>query len=132
MIDQIKKRLLAVDDNLSLAELIVRVASRCGYEGRPLDHSYLLPQTLREWRPDVLTLDLSMPEEDGMSVFSILEDMHFTGQIVIISGQEGWLRKSACRLAAGRRLNVAGDMEKPVDLAALSEVLSRVRDTAEA
>ena len=121
--DVVKARLLAVDDNLPLAELISRVAGRCGYEAHPLDNASLLPEMLRDWRPDVLTLDLSMPDEDGMAVLSLLEERQFTGSIVIISGQAEWLRKAACRLAAGRGLNVAKDMEKPVDITALRQVL---------
>lgn len=118
-----KTRLLAVDDNLALAELIVRVADRCGYEARTLVNSYFLPRTLDEWRPDILTLDLAMPQEDGLSLFSILEQKRFAGRIVIVSGQQDWLRKSACRLAAARGLHVANDLQKPVDIATLRQVL---------
>jgi DNA-binding NtrC family response regulator len=127
---QQKTRLLAVDDNLPLAELIVRVAERCGYEARTLVNSYFLAQTLNEWRPDILTLDLSMPQEDGVSLLSILEQRHFDGRIVIISGQQDWMRKSASRLAAARGLHLVKDLEKPVDIAVLRQVLMDLRQPA--
>ncbi|MGH7073036.1 MAG: response regulator [Stellaceae bacterium] len=124
--DVAKARLLAVDDNLPLAELISRVAERCGYEARPLDNPSLLPKLLRDWTPNVLTLDLAMPDEDGMALLSLLEERQFAGSIVIISGQVEWLRKAACRLAAARRLNVATDIEKPFDLTTLRQVLTSI------
>ena len=126
----VKARLLALDDNLPLAEMISRVATRCGYEAKPIDNPDLLPQMLRDWKPTVLTLDLSMPREDGMSVLSVLEENSFTGKIVIVSGQEDWLRRAACRLAAGRGLTVARDMEKPVDLTELRRVLMSLHPAA--
>jgi CheY-like chemotaxis protein len=119
-----KTRLLAIDDNLPLAELIVRVAERCGYEARTLVNSYFLAETLERWQPDILTLDLSMPQEDGVSLLSVLEQKRFTGRIVIISGQQDWLRRSACRLAAARGLHIAQDLEKPVDIVVLKQVLT--------
>jgi DNA-binding response OmpR family regulator len=118
-----KRRLLALDDNLPLAELIGRVAAQCGFETHTTDDPTVLPRLLDEWKPDVLTLDLSMPREDGVGILSLLEESHFTGSILIVSGQDSWLRKAARRLAAGRGLNVIEDMEKPVDLSTLRKVL---------
>lgn len=126
----VKARLVALDDNMPLAELISRVATRCGYDAKPIDNPELLPQILRDWQPNVLTLDLTMPREDGMSVLSALEEHSFTGQIVIVSGQEDWLRRAACRLAAGRGLSVARDLEKPVDITQLREVLMSLHPAA--
>jgi two-component system, chemotaxis family, chemotaxis protein CheY len=120
-------RLLALDDNLPLAELITRVAGRCGYEAQPIDDPAILPKLLRDWKPDVLTLDLSMPQEDGMSVLSSLGESQFAGSIVIISGHDSWLRKAARRLAVGRGLNVADDLEKPVDISSLRQILLNLR-----
>ena len=63
-------RLLAVDDNSDSAELIVRVASKCGYEARPMTDLRPLRSVLEEWKPHVLTLDLVMPQEDGIAILS--------------------------------------------------------------
>lgn len=125
-----KARLLAVDDNLPLAELIVRVAQRCGYEAEPLVNSYYLAQTLDRWQPDTLTLDLSMPQEDGIGLLSVLEQKRFAGRIVIISGQQDWMRKSASRLAKARGLHIAQDLEKPVDIVTLRQVLTNLLQPA--
>jgi two-component system, chemotaxis family, chemotaxis protein CheY len=121
-----KPRLLAIDDDLPLAELISRAAEKCGYEARALDQSHQLARLLDGWMPDVLTLDLSMPEEDGMSMLALLEEKRFAGMLIIISGHQGWLRKAACRLAQGRGLDVVEDFQKPVDITALRQVLKRL------
>jgi DNA-binding NtrC family response regulator len=124
-----KVRLLAVDDNSDSAELIARVAAKLGYESRSMTDSSTLGRVLDEWNPQVLTLDLCMPEEDGISVLSLLTDSGFSGQLVIISGQDDWFRKTARRLASARGLNVADDLCKPVDLKALREVLMQLANS---
>jgi len=118
------KRLLAVDDNSDSAELIARVAAKCGYEARSVTDPSSLGDVLHSWKPQVLTLDLCMPEEDGISLLSLLKSAGFTGSLIIISGQDDWFRKTASRLASARGLNVAQDLPKPVDLKALREVLT--------
>jgi DNA-binding NtrC family response regulator len=120
-------RLLAVDDNSDSAELIARVARKCGYDVKMMADTRALRQTLDDWKPEVVTLDLCMPQEDGIALLSQLQESRFGGRLIIISGQDDWLRKSAGRLAALRGLNVADDMAKPVDLKALRQLLTNLR-----
>ena len=122
----VKPRLLAVDDNSDSAELIARVASKCGYDARSTTDPSTLARVLDEWKPQVLTLDLCMPDEDGISVLSLLTQTGFSGHLLIISGQDEWFRKTASRLASARGLNVADDFCKPVDLKVLRELLMQL------
>jgi two-component system, chemotaxis family, chemotaxis protein CheY len=124
-----KGRLLAVDDNADSATLIARVAAKCGYDARSTTDSSSLARILKEWQPEVLTLDLCMPDEDGINVLSVLTDSGFSGQLLIISGQDEWFRKTASRLASARGLNVADDLSKPVDLKVLRELLTRLAES---
>jgi len=117
------QRLLAIDDNLDCAELIARVADKCGYEARAVTDIPALPAMLADWMPDVLTLDLCMPQEDGIAVLSLLNKQGFHGSVLIVSGQEEWLRRSAGRLAAAHGLNVIADIAKPIDVKGLRETL---------
>ena len=119
-------RLLALDDSLDSAELIVRVATQCGFQAKALVDPSDLQRLLSEWQPQILTLDLCMPKEDGIGVLSQLEQSGFDGHLIIISGQDRWLRKAAARLAEARGLNVANDLSKPVDIKILREYLSEL------
>ena len=85
-----------------------------------------LARVLDEWKPQVLTLDLCMPDEDGISVLSLLTQSGFSGHLLIISGQDEWFRKTASRLASARGLNVVDDLCKPVDLKVLRELLTQL------
>jgi CheY-like chemotaxis protein len=120
------RRLLAIDDNLDCAELIARVAGKCGLEARAITDIPTLPALLADWMPDVLTLDLCMPQEDGIAVLSLLNQEGFFGSVLIVSGQEAWLRRSAGRLAAAHGLNVIADIAKPIDVKELRETLTNL------
>lgn len=125
-------RLLAIDDNLDSAELIVRIARKCGYEAEALAKVEDLAARLEAAPIDVLTLDLCMPDQDGIRLMAVLQEHGFKGALVIVSGQEGWLRKSAGRLAEARGLTIAGDFAKPIDLTAMTQLLQKVQGNGRA
>jgi len=118
-----KPHLIAVDDNADSAELIARIATKCGYEAKAVTQTRDLDRILADWKPHVLTLDLCLEEEDGIGLLGVIQDSGFAGALIIISGQDDWLRKSAGRLACARGLNVTHDLPKPVDLKRLRDIL---------
>lgn len=122
-----KGRLLAVDDSADSADLVARVAVKCGYDAQAISDPKSVRALVVDWKPEVLTLDLCMPEADGIDLLSVLEETRFSGVLVIISGQDGWFRKAASRLAEVRGLKVVDDLQKPINIGALRQLLSRLR-----
>jgi CheY-like chemotaxis protein len=122
-------RLLAIDDEPHMAELIARVARKQGYEARSLVQTLGLVQTLLSWRPQVLTLDLKMPRVSGQDVVTLLKVMNFTGQIIIISGLHSTQLHAARKQAESGGLNVAAELIKPVDIKALGDLLLQLRQS---
>jgi DNA-binding NtrC family response regulator len=120
-------RLLAVDDSADSADLVVRIAAKCGFDAQATSDPTSVRALVVSWKPEILTLDLCMPEADGIDLLSVLEETGFSGLLIIISGQDGWFRKAASRLAETRGLKVVDDLQKPVDIAALRRLLSRLR-----
>jgi DNA-binding NtrC family response regulator len=123
-------RLLAVDDSADSADLVARIAVKCGFEAQATSDPTTVKALVMSWKPEVLTLDLCMPEADGIDLLSVLEETGFDGRVVIISGQDSWFRKAATRLAETRGLKVVDDLQKPVDIVALRQLLSRLRQGA--
>jgi two-component system, chemotaxis family, chemotaxis protein CheY len=124
----IPSRLLAIDDNADSAELIVRLAGKSGYEARSLQDLNGLTETLKQWMPQVITLDLCMPQEDGIEILGRLQDCGFSGALLIVSGQEDWFRQSAVRLAGARGFDIVEQLSKPVDIKSLRSLLSDWRN----
>ncbi len=124
------ERLLAVDDSVDSAELVARIAAKRGYESKAISDPRSVGRLIAEWRPHIVTLDLCMPDTDGIDLLSVLKAVDFSGAIVIISGQDAWFRKAAARLAETHGLTVAGELQKPVDIAQLRALLDGLRPSA--
>ncbi|MEQ9641019.1 MAG: response regulator [Alphaproteobacteria bacterium] len=120
-------RLLAVDDHPDSAELVARVAKRCGYEAHHASDSRRIRALLAETRPTLLSIDLCMPEMDGIELFEELKAAGYAGEVLLISGQSAQLRESAARLAVIKGITVVGNLQKPVDIAQLRILLKEQR-----
>ena len=125
---QPERRLLAIDDNADSAELIARVAGKCGYEAQSMSDTRNLHRVLESFNPQVLTLDLCMPQEDGIALLSSITDSGFSGALIIISGQDDWLRRAAVKLALARGIHVVHDLSKPIDVKTLKDLLAKLGD----
>lgn len=82
------KRLLAVDDDVSSAELIVRIAERCGFEAFATSDSRGVMNLTNALRPDVMALDVCMPNLDANDLFQLLAEANYSGKLLLVSGQE--------------------------------------------
>ena len=58
-------RLLVVEDDETIAEVLVDVLADEGYDVRRATDGAQALQMLQEWRPDVIILDLTTPVVDG-------------------------------------------------------------------
>jgi two-component system response regulator MtrA len=63
-----KGRVLVVDDDASLAEMLTIVLRQEGFDGRVVTRGDLAMDAFREYRPDVVLLDLMLPGKDGNEV----------------------------------------------------------------
>ena len=119
-------RLLAVEDDLYCSDLITRIARRSGYSGVAAADPLSIYQAIRNWRPHVITLDLCLPEIDGMEVISLIKATGFAGELIIISGEPEWIRDLTASIASENGLSVPAHMAKPVDLRQLRELLTGI------
>jgi two-component system chemotaxis response regulator CheB len=121
-------RLLSLDDKVDSPELVARIAGRCGYEARVASTPDAIRTAVRTWKPQLLALDLSMPDLNGIDLLRLLQETGFDGRLLIISGHDDWMRASAGRLAEARGLKVICDMRKPLDTGRLRQVLTDARE----
>jgi two-component system alkaline phosphatase synthesis response regulator PhoP len=78
-----ERRILVVDDEEDVRLFVATVLEDAGaevIEARDGDEALA---RARDWRPDLITLDLSMPGKDGMDAFSELREDPGTGDIAI-------------------------------------------------
>jgi two-component system response regulator MtrA len=61
-------RVLVVDDDASLAEMLTIVLRQEGFDGRVVTRGDLALEAFHDYRPDVVLLDLMLPGKDGIDV----------------------------------------------------------------
>jgi CheY-like chemotaxis protein len=116
---------LVIDDDENACDLLARSLAREGFRVLSARTGEAGVQAAREQRPDVITLDVLMPGQDGWSVLRRLKsDPELAGiPVVIVSMLEGG--------DIGRVLGAADFVTKPVDRERLAGVVRRYRGTRE-
>ena len=115
-----RKRVLVVDDDKSVLELAERLLNKEGYSVVTTDHPAGALQLARTVKPDLVMLDVLMPECDGWTVLAALRADKATAQVPVIIMSIMDERKRA--LDAGAASVVA----KPIDRAMLLRTLTSV------
>ena len=80
------RRLLVIDDEEWITEAIKRVAESLHFETRLVTDSRRAADAFFEFEPDVVLLDLHMPDRDGLYVLNDLLTASNTTNVIIISG----------------------------------------------
>jgi two-component system, NtrC family, response regulator HydG len=114
------RSLIADDDPLS-AECLRAVLERWGHDVRVAGDARTADVLTRVWRPDVVLLELVLPDGDGVTLIPRLRAGDEPPQIVIVSSH-ATVRVTVDALAAG----AASVLEKPVDVELLQDVLARL------
>lgn len=85
MHDPAKPRVLYVEDEVVIRRTITRVLEREGMEVRTANNGLEGLTIAREWRPDVILMDLMMPDMDGFEATKALRADARTQDILIIA-----------------------------------------------
>lgn len=122
-----RPRLLLIDDEPALADFLAAAARECGYEPAIARNEPDFRQQFSETRPDLVALDLGMPDADGVEFLRFLADQQFHQPVLIISGFDRRVLESAFRLGEALGLHMVGPVEKPARFEELETVLNQLK-----
>ena len=115
--------LLAVDDDASSAELIVRIAERCGFEAFATSDPRGVMELSRQLTPAVISIDVNMPNIDARQLLELLAESQFPGKIMIVSGQDYDTLRAVADHGESLGLHRPEVMQKPVDIMKTRQIL---------
>jgi DNA-binding response OmpR family regulator len=116
-------RLLVVDDDAKAAALIAATARDAGYDVRVAESSADFKTAYGAFQPTVVSLDLAMPDVDGIELMSWLAQAGCRARLVLVSGVGPEVLEAARRLGEAYGLQIAGALPKPADAEALLALL---------
>lgn len=116
--------LLVIDDEPDFAGFIVDVAAGLGQKAL-VTHDATDLSLIDDFKPDCISLDLNMPEIDGIETIRHLAERAFPGSLILISGFNERVLQAASTLAQAHGLEVCGLLSKPAKVEDLEKLLSK-------
>jgi DNA-binding NtrC family response regulator len=116
---------LVVDDDESIRSTLVEFFESFGYTARGAGTATEARQLAREHAPDVVLLDLRLPDADGLVALEALRADDPELAVIVLSGFAD-VRTAVRAMHRG----AADVLEKPVDLEALASVVAKAAEPA--
>jgi len=123
-----KIKILILDDDTFMLKLLTRMLTKQGYttvsacdNGRDALKRIDNADTC----PDLILLDLNMPDMDGIEFVRYLVDRNYHGNLVLVSGEDERMLKTAEKLVHAHKIPMLGYLHKPVNPEKLSEILQK-------
>jgi two-component system CheB/CheR fusion protein len=116
-------RVLVVDDNVDAAEMLTTILAHWGYDARPASTGQAALDLADDFKPEVVLLDLGLPDLDGYEVTKELRERSWAAGVKIFAVTGRGLEEDR------RRSKAAGlddHLVKPIDPDALHRLLSQI------
>jgi DNA-binding NtrC family response regulator len=120
----IMAKILVIDDEQGIRSLLDTLLSRKGYDVVLADSGRKGLELFRRERPDVVVLDLKMPEMDGVTVLKQIRSVDLKQPVIVLTGAGTPEREQQVRV-----LGVAEFVEKEFSLHRLGDALKRLLKT---
>jgi CheY-like chemotaxis protein len=120
---EIPRRILLVDDNVDAARSLERLLRTDGHSVSVAYTGSAAVKTAGSYKPDVVLLDIGLPDMDGYEVAREIRSRSL-GKDVVLIAVTGWGQPDDRQRAAKAGFN--HHLTKPVEYAALSDLLAHL------
>lgn len=115
------KRILIAEDDSFLVKMYKLELEGAGFEITAAANGKQALEAIEQQKPDLLLLDLLMPEMDGFAVLEQVKKKGYNFPIVVLSNLSQEIDKEKCKALGARDYFVKSDME----LDRLKEMISK-------
>ena len=121
-----KPLLVIVDDEQGILDVVSRFAERAGFDVAMCSRGREAIALIQERRPDLVMVDLRMPEVGGLDILRAIRDVDAHCQAVLMTGYA-----SVDTAVEAVKLGATDYLTKPIDFGRLDQLLAGVREEIE-
>ena len=121
-------KILILDDEPLMHKLLARMLANMGYTSVVTcdnGHTALEMIDSPNDAPNLILLDLNMPEMDGLEFVRHLVERHYIGSLILVSGEDERMQQAAEKLARAHKITVLGHLHKPASPEGLAELIGK-------
>lgn len=121
-------KILIVDDDTFMLKILTKMLNNQGFESvEACDNGTdaLARIDRQETCPDLILLDLNMPNMDGIEFVRYLVERKFPGSLILVSGEDERMLKTAEKLVHAHRIPMLGYLHKPVSPDKLNALITK-------
>ncbi|MCF8150532.1 MAG: EAL domain-containing response regulator [Sulfuritalea sp.] len=118
---------MLIDDDSFMLKLLTRLLETLGFKSispHARCRAALDVLATSAAAPDLILLDLNMPDMDGIEFVRHLVDSRYAGSLVLVSGEDERTLQAAGRLVQAHKIELLGHLQKPVSPEALAGLLT--------
>lgn len=120
------KALLSIDDDPQILEIIRSVALDLGFQAEMTVNAGKFMTAYSRLQPSVITVDICMPETDGIELLRWLGAVETNAKIIILSGADPSYSEMAQRLGQAGGCHNVSILRKPFRIADLRRALTTI------
>ncbi len=121
-------RVLVLDDEPFMLKLLARMLTNLGYaQVSTCDNGHAALERVddSDRSPNLILLDLNMPQMDGVEFARRLVEHHYAGALILVSGEDERMQQSVEKLVRAHKIPVLGHLHKPASPEGLAVLLEK-------
>lgn len=120
-----RPRLLIVDDNQDICDFLRLVSEGFDFDIIEVTSATAAIQTVTQFKPNLIFLDLCMPDMDGVELISELAAQRCDASICLVSGMDQRTLSSVQSLGTDKRLDMLSTLTKPMTIDDVEAVIKQ-------
>ena len=123
-------KILILDDECFMHKLLAHMLSGLGYNSVVTCETGAAALDLVDAHsnaPNLILMDLNMPEMDGIEFVRKLVEHNYKGSLILVSGEDERVLQTAEKLVQAHNITVLGHLKKPVSLDGLASLVNKWR-----
>ena len=128
MDDKLAIKILVLDDDSFMIKLLACMLESFGFLSvSTCDNGHAALELIDRScaHPDLILLDINMPEMDGVEFVRHLVDHHYSGALILVSGEGERMLQSIEKLVRAHKIAVLGYLTKPVTPERLAALIDK-------